>query len=251
MRRVVLVTDFGSGLYVGQMLALLRAQLRGLDVIDLVHDLPAFRPDLAAYLLPGLVRDMPCGSLYLCVVDPGVGGHRDALCVHCGENWFIGPDNGVFSQLGNWGCSTQAWRIGWRPARSSATFHGRDWFVPAAVRHCLRDDLKRVEIDPGELVGAEWPTDKAQVIYVDRFGNLITGVRASGLARDQVLLVKDQRVHFARTFSDVPMGELFWFENAFGLVELAVNQGRADALLGLLPGDACGSFEAAGHLVRS
>lgn len=76
--RIVLATDFGLGAYVGQMRALLAATLAGRPVIDLIHDLPPFRPDLAAHLLAALMRDLPGGCLNLCIVDPGVGGARAA-----------------------------------------------------------------------------------------------------------------------------------------------------------------------------
>jgi hypothetical protein len=74
------------------------------------------------------------------------------------------------------------------------------------------------------------------VVYIDRFGNAITGVRACAVAENAVLDVKGQPVQRARTFSDVSPGEAFWYANANGLVELAVNCGRADEVLGLKTG---------------
>jgi hypothetical protein len=81
------------------------------------------------------------------------------------------------------------------------------------------------------------PASCQAVCYVDHFGNAITGVPASVLSSATRLRIKDVRIARARTFSDVPQGEPFWYKNAFGLVEIAVNQGRADAQLGLVPGD--------------
>lgn len=242
VQRLVLVTDFGEGLYVGQMRACLDALLAGMPVIDLVHDLPPCRPDLAAYLLPALVRDLPGGSLYLCVVDPGVGGEREGLIVHAWGSWFIGPDNGLLAPLLQ--DDKQAWvqRLGWRPPAMSASFHGRDWFVPAAARWCAGADLELTSLDPGACVGADWPRERALVIYVDRFGNLLSGLGAVGRSTASGLLVGDRLVPHARTFCQAPIGEAFWYENAFGLVEIAVNQGRASDQLGLALGDVIGPF---------
>ena len=96
--RIALVTDFGpGGPYVGQLKLRLSELVPGIPVIDLVSDLTPFRSDLAAYFLPALVRDIPNSTLYLCVVDPGVGGERAALAVLADGNWYVGPDNGLLA----------------------------------------------------------------------------------------------------------------------------------------------------------
>lgn len=242
IQRIAFVTDFGDGFYVGQMRARLGALLPAVPVIDLVHDLPAFRPDLAAYLLPALVRDMPDGTLYLCVVDPGVGGERAALVVQADGAWFIGLDNGLLALLVRRAKTARVWRIGWQPTVMSSSFHGRDWFVPAAARLCLGQDLEMIRLNPDALVGADWPKELSAILYIDRFGNLISGLEASGRDRQSWLQVGADRLPYARTFCGVAPGTPFWYENAFGLVEIAVNQGRADQMLGLTIGDPIGPF---------
>jgi S-adenosylmethionine hydrolase len=82
----------------------------------------------------------------------------------------------------------------------------------------------------------DWPDDLGQIIYVDRFGNGVTGVRAATLAPGARARVGGRMLGFARTFSDIPAGQAFWFANANGLAEIAVNQGRADKILGLVIG---------------
>ncbi|MBK5963429.1 hypothetical protein CCR95_04815 [Thiocystis minor] len=243
IRRIALVTDFGGGLYVGQMRACLGALLPELPLIDLVHDLPPFRPELAAYLLPALVRDMPGNTLYLCVVDPGVGGDRALLAVESAGNWFIGPDNGLLAPLIRQSDSVASvWHIDWRPERMSPSFHGRDWFVPAAVRLCLGQDLRLSGLETSGMVGTDWSAERCAILYVDRFGNLISGLHAAGRDRRHRLQVGERSVRNARTFCQVAPGESFWYENAFGLVEIAVNRGRADEVLGLAAGDPIGPF---------
>ena len=82
--RIALLTDFGAGPYVGQMRLRLSALAPAVPVVELISDLPACRPDLAAYLLPGLARGMPPQTLYTCVVDPGVGTERALIIAQCG-----------------------------------------------------------------------------------------------------------------------------------------------------------------------
>jgi S-adenosyl-L-methionine hydrolase (adenosine-forming) len=242
IERLVLVTDFGDGIYVGQMRARLDALLPGLPVVDLVHDLPPFRPDLAAYLLPAMVRDMPAASLYLCVVDPGVGGDREGLLAHARGSWFIGPDNGLLAPLVRGADDATVGRLGWRPPAMSASFHGRDWLVPAAARWCAGEDLQLIASNPAELVGSDWPSEQPLVVYVDGYGNLMTGLPAAGQSKADALRAGRHAVPYARTFCEVAPGAPFWYENALGLVEIAVNQGRADRQLGLSAGDPIGPF---------
>jgi S-adenosylmethionine hydrolase len=237
IRRIALLTDFGAGIYPGQVKGRLSELIPALPVIDLAHDLAPFRPDLAAYLLPALVRDMPRGTLYLCVVDPGVGGDRAGLAVETGGDWFVGPDNGLLSRVLAQAPRPWVRRIDWRPVMASATFHGRDWFAEVAARLALGDLGGLAEIAKGETVGHDWAEDLPAVVYADGYGNLMCGVRGAHIPRTARLVAGGRTLSWARTFSALPPGEAFWYENALGLVELAVNQGRADRALGLTPGD--------------
>jgi S-adenosylmethionine hydrolase len=84
----------------------------------------------------------------------------------------------------------------------------------------------------------DWPDDLAEIVYIDHFGNALTGLRASILPQDAKLIAADRVLERPRTFSDLPLGAPFWYENANGLGEIAVNQGRADRDLGLSVGSA-------------
>ena len=240
IQRIALASDFGPGIYVGQILARLSALLPGIPAVDLVHDLPPFRPDLAAYLLPALIRDMPPRTLYLCVVDPGVGGSRAGLAVESDGTWLVGPDNGLLSRVVARGRDVRVWRICWQPEGSSASFHGRDWFAPLAARLLLgqRDGL--ATISPEAIVGADWEEELPAIVYADAYGNLMTGLRAALYPPDWILSVGGRRIRRARTFCEVDPGDVLWYENALGLIEIAVNQDRADRVLGLVPGDPVG-----------
>ena len=240
IQRIALITDFGRGPYVGQILLRLNALVPGIAVVDLVSDLSPFRPDLAAYLLPALARDAPPGTLFLSVVDPGVGGERSPLAMAADGNWFVGPDNGLLAVVAKRARDLFLLRVGWRPQWTSETFHGRDVFAPIAARLVRGESLEGEAMTPDALTGWDWPTDLAKVVYVDRYGNLMTGWRATGLDRRARLRVGAVDLPYARTFCEVSSGTGFWYENAFGLVEVAVNLGRADQHLGLAPGDNLG-----------
>ncbi|MEO5372757.1 MAG: SAM-dependent chlorinase/fluorinase [Alphaproteobacteria bacterium] len=231
---IVLFTDFGlEGPYVGQMLAVLYREAPGVPVVNLFADAPIFDPMASAYLLAAYVEVFPPGSVFPCVVDPGVGSARAPLVVEADGRWYVGPDNGLFEPILRRATACRAWEIDWRPAVLSASFHGRDLFAPVAAM------LARGESPPGRPVAVEalrrtgWPDDLARVVYIDRFGNIMTGLRARLLNREAVLVIRGWRVRWAHTYSDVPVGAVFWYENANGLAELAVNQGAAATVLGV------------------
>ena len=238
IRRIALVTDFGAGsLYVGQMLLRLSELVPEIPVVDLVSNLPPFRPDLSAYLLSALVRDVPDDTLFLCVVDPGVGGGRSVIHIEADRRCYVGPDNGLMSVVARRGRVVRVRRVTWRPGRVSASFHGRDLFCPVVGMLVRGERLESLSVDRESIVGSDWPDDLAKVVFVDGYGNLISGMRASALSGDVRLRAAGTALSRARTFCEVPHGTAFWYENSLGLVELAVNKGRADLTLGLEAGD--------------
>jgi S-adenosylmethionine hydrolase len=238
---IAIFTDFGiQGPYLGQMHALLAAEAPGVPVVDLFPDLPPFDVRAAAYLLPAYSQYLPETATCLCVVDPGVGSERRPLAVQADGRWYVGPDNGLFSLLIRRAGQVRAFVITRLPARLSASFHGRDVFAPVAA------DVARGEASPGEPVAADslfapsWPDDLPEVVYVDNYGNAVTGVRAATLERDAVLEVAGRRCGFRRTFAEAAAGEVFWYQNSNGLVEVALNQGSAAGQLGLVVGSLIG-----------
>lgn len=236
---IVLYTDFGyRGPYVGQMKAVLHQAAPGLPVVDLMHDAPACDPKAAAYLLAALVAPFPAGSVFLAVVDPGVGGSREAVVLRADGRWYVGPDNGLLQIVAGRAGEAQWWRIDWRPETISASFHGRDLFAPVAG-WLARGRAVREFASPWDSPQERaWPEDLARIVYVDAYGNAISGYRAHGLAAGARVSVGSHTLRRARTFSHVGRGEAFWYENSLGLVEIAINQGRAAERLGLRPGDA-------------
>jgi len=231
---LVTITDFGpQGPYLAQMKAAALAHAPAAAVLDLFTDAPAFNPYAAAYLVSAYVADFPEGTVVLGVVDPGVGSERAGIAVHAGGRWFVGPDNGLFAVAARHAGDAAAWRIAWPAPDASATFHGRDIFAPVAARLHRGERPLGAPLAPETLVGADWPADLAAIVYVDAYGNCMTGVRANTLPPTARLTVAGRTPPRARTFSDVPPGTPLWYENANGLVEIAVNAGRADTALGI------------------
>jgi S-adenosyl-L-methionine hydrolase (adenosine-forming) len=233
---IVLFTDFGlQGPYTGQMKAVLHRMAPGIPVIDLFADAPTGNPKASAYLLAAYAPWFAAGTTFLCVVDPGVGGARPPVVIEADGRWYVGPGNGLFELIERRAAKTRSWDIGFKPQHVSASFPGRDLFAPVAAM------LARGAPPPGEPRKhadrrSDWPDDLAEVVYVDHFGNAITGLRASILPPNARLGAAGRVLERARTFSDRPPGTAFWYENSNGLAEIAVNQGRADRDLGLAIG---------------
>ncbi len=231
---LVLFTDFGEGgPYVGQIKAVLAREAPGTDVIDLLHDAPVFDAKRSAYLLAALVDPFPSGSVFLCVVDPGVGGDRAAVVVEADGRRFVGPDNGLLDPLLRRADRPAAWSISWRPAALSSSFHGRDLFAPVSAMIARGEDVPGVPTDVDTLGRPEWPDELDEIVYIDRYGNAMTGRRANTIPASAAVEAGGERIMRATTFSDVPPGTPFWYENSAGLVEIAVNMGRAADRLGL------------------
>jgi hypothetical protein len=234
---IVLVTDFGAGgPYVGQMKAVLLGQAPEVPIVDLFADLPPFEPQGAAYLLAAYANEFPAGTVFLCAVDPGVGGDRRALVAEADGRYYVGPDNGLLAIVLRRAASSRLWDIDWRPEKLSSSFHGRDLFAPIAGRLAAGHKPPGRLLPSAEAGRPDWPEDLPRVVYVDGFGNAMTGLRASKLTASATLLAGGRTLARAETFGSVPEGDAFWYENANGLAEIAVNRGNAANQLGLAPG---------------
>lgn len=234
---IVLFTDFGlAGPYTGQMKAVLHGQAPGVPVIDLFADAPMRDPRAAAYLLAAYAAWFPAGTVFLAVVDPGVGSARAALAVEADGRWFVGPDNGLFAIVLRRAAKARVQEITGRPERLSASFHGRDLFAPVAACLARGDTPAWTALPPDAAQRPDWPDDWPAIVYIDHYGNAMTGLRAARLAPGTQLVAGGRTIARAPTFAAVPPGSAFWYENANGLAEIAVNLGHAAAVLGLAIG---------------
>ena len=238
---IYLFTDFGSAdLYVGQVKAVLHQYAPRAQIVDLLHEAPAFDVKASAHLLAALAGRIPVPSVTLAVVDPGVGSAREPVIVLADGKWLVGPDNGLLSVVLARAQAAQVFPITWRPETASASFDGRDVFAPFAGMLANGDlDTAQLEQKPALDVSLAGD-DLAEVIYIDHYGNAFTGLRAGIVARDARVSAGGHSISYARVFSEAAEGELFWYENSLGLVEIAANSANAAAKLGLRIGQPLG-----------
>ena len=187
---IVLFTDFGlEGPYTGQVKAVLYQTAPTVPVIELFADAPAGRPKPAAYLLAAYGVWFPPGTVLLAVIDPGVGSTRAPIIVEAAGRWYVGPDNGLFELVLRRAESARTWEILWRPQTLSASFHGRDLFAPVAGRLARGEHPAHETRAPEIGRHGDWPDDLSEIVYVDRYGNAMTGLRGDLLPREARLAV--------------------------------------------------------------
>lgn len=234
---IVLFTDFGaSDLYPGQVEAVLDRLAPNVRVIHLLHEAPPFNVRAAAHLLAALARGLGRGHVFLGVVDPGVGTDRHAVIARVDGNWYVGPDNGLFSVLAARVATRSLWRISNHPPDASVSFHGRDVFAPLAAAVATGRFPEEQVATVDELAVQFGAEDLAEIIYIDHYGNAFTGLRAQGASRARALMANGHVIPHGRVFGAAPVGAPFWYENSSALVEIAVNQGAAAAALGFRVG---------------
>lgn len=235
---ILLFSDFGAtDFYAGQVGAAIRAHAADVDIVDLLHEAPRFDIKASAHLLAGLALQFEVGFVCLAVVDPGVGSDRGAVVVMADGRWYVGPDNGLLSVVAARAERVELWEITWRPEGLSRSFHGRDLFAPVAAWIASGAFPRGKLAGLGELTQQLDATDLAEIIYIDHFGNAITGLRGESVSYEDEFRVANREVAFAPVFCAAPAGRPFWYINSINLVELAVNRGSAAQLLGLRVGD--------------
>ncbi len=228
-----LFTDYGdSGPYVGELSAvLLRAA--NMPVIDLMHDAPVLNPKASAYLLAGLAKQFKVGDACLAVVDPDVGlDERQVLIVEADGIIYCGPDNGLLSQVVAQAQSVTCQRVLWRPSNMSQSFHGRDLFAPVLLRYLANEDLISEPTPCDAIIGSDWSAQLSEIIYIDHFGNGVTGLVATSCSELTQLIINDTQLAHTRVFAEQEVGQAFWYKNSMGLLEIAMNQAPANVKLG-------------------
>ncbi len=249
---VTLTTDFGTrDPYVAAMKGVILAGCPGARVVDLSHEIAPQDVVEGALFLAGAVPFFPPGTVHVAVVDPGVGSARRPIAAAAGGQTVVCPDNGLLTVLARDHPVDAAHAIesrGFTRDEVSATFHGRDVFAPAAARLAggapiaeagpavapsllARIDLPVPVIDPrGRVYGT--------VIHVDRFGNAITNLARADLPPGATHCAAGEHlVPLRRTYADAAAGEALALFGSAGLLEIAVNRGRAADRLGLRRGD--------------
>jgi S-adenosyl-L-methionine hydrolase (adenosine-forming) len=182
----------------------------------------------------------PAGTVHLVVVDPGVGSARAALALRVGGHTFVGPDNGVFTPILH---DTEVEAVALpTPSAASATFHGRDLFAPAAAALASGANLaslgQRFAGIPRKIAYPEPRTEGSsiigEVVYVDRFGNLITNLSARQIPAHATIEIEELAIgSLKHAYNDVPTGNLLAYLGSGGAVEIAVRDGSAAERLGV------------------
>jgi len=235
---IVLFTDFSlSDPYVAQVKSVLLQQTENVDIIDLLHNAPDFDITSSAFLLEAYTKNFPRNTLFFCVVDPGVGGIRKRCAIKIKNQWYVGPDNGLFDVLLARNPDAQYFQLTGESPSIYKTFDGRDFFAPIVAKLAMKQMPDMVP-EPHLLKNRnDVAEDYPYIIYIDHYGNLISGYRYQSLGNNCRIDFNDTVLVPAETFSDIPAGEPFYYCNSNGLLEIAVNQGSAKELFKATIGD--------------
>ena len=238
MAIITLTTDFGTrDGYVGAVKGVLARFAPDARLVDIAHDVPPGDIAHAAWVVDTACWRFPRETIHLVVVDPGVGGRRNAVVTGARLHWFVGPDNGVFHYTqarAGWTIDPVrvAMRLSLASLRVSATFHGRDLFAPTAAALSLGHPVDTLG-EPSKLVGTlpwgERATGEGRVIHVDHFGNLITDLPPNEAG--EAIMIAGHRLPIVRTYEDVAPGQLLAYIGSSRTVEIAVRSGRADKVI--------------------
>jgi S-adenosylmethionine hydrolase len=258
---ITLTTDFGtSDEYVGVMKGVILSILPEVQLVDLTHDIPAQDIRRASFALCAAFPYFPMGTVHLAVVDPGVGTDRRAIAVSTPGATLVGPDNGLFtyllSEVEHWKPVELTNPEFWLPILST-TFHGRDIFAPVAAHLAQGANIDDLGRSLTELVSLSLPrltftpdNISGEVLYADRFGNLVTSIGRLRRQKDRLLMdgafgqVAPAPVEFvateveiemggqilggiSRTFGDVQDSAPKALVGSSGFLEIAIPQGSA------------------------
>ncbi len=263
---IALLTDFGtSDPYVGVMKGVIATRCAEARTIDITHEVSSQNIRQAAYLLRSAYRYFPAHTIFLVVIDPGVGTERRPVAIQTSHGQFVGPDNGVFSAVLDDVDTWQAVAL-WPPEDISTTFHGRDVFAPVAARLACGSaltevgsptvDLEHIAVLHADL--SEPHALQGDVLHVDHFGNVITSLGPFEWQRNrhdlslatrsgqpiafpasaaEIVLGTRRLSGIQATYGEVRPGDLLALINSDRQLEIAVNQGNAAWLLGCRIGD--------------
>jgi len=252
---IALLTDFGSsGWFPASMKAVIKQILPSAEIIDITHNVEPHNVAAASFILESCYRDFPEGTIFCCVVDPGVGSKRKRLAATDGSYFFLAPDNGLLTSVE---LRSEIWLVcsiinqDMMHQGPGATFEGRDVFAPAAAHLAsgmpidslgpLYRDMERLDLWNPVKEGKYSIT--GHVIYIDRFGNLVTNITQEDLpsscdpARIVVAIKKRKIRGISKSYSDVKPGEPVLYWGSTGRLEIGVNLGNAAKVLSAYLGE--------------
>ncbi|HEU4766749.1 MAG TPA: SAM-dependent chlorinase/fluorinase [Pyrinomonadaceae bacterium] len=243
MRAITLLTDFGSADYfVGAMKGVILSINPHATIVDITHEIPAQDVAAGAFTLLAAYEAFPAGTIHVAVVDPGVGSARRPIVVSAAGQFFVGPDNGIFSHIYDRCSSFEAFHITaseYFRQPVSTTFHGRDIFAPVAA--ALSNDPDPSSFGPRISDPVRLSTSREpQIIHIDRFGNLITSITRDVFKEGTTLVVNGRTISALRNYFNENIGEAgepFAIWGSAGFLEIAVNGRSAADILKVQRGD--------------
>lgn len=257
-RQIAILTDFGvSDNYNGVMEAVIRKLNPEVDITYIAPNAKEFNIYSGAYLLYTAYKYFRKGTIFLTVIDPGVGTPRKPVIIKTTNYFFVGPDNGVMYPAANEDEIKEIVAITnpkvYLTKKISNTFHGRDIFAISAALLSLNVDLDVFGEKIHDLVklSFDYTIEKisknrikacGKVIYVDHFGNIATSIRIDDelVLHDKAkLILKDKEIelHQVRTFGESIGQELLVYKNGYSFIEIGINKGNASNILMLREGD--------------
>lgn len=239
------MTDFGNDPYIGIMKGRILQINPSARILSLTNHIKNHDIRQGAFIILKSYRYFPHSTIFVIVVDPGVGGARKAIAAKKDDYYFIGPDNGILSPILD---SDDNVTIVSLPISEddSFTFHGRDVFAPAAG--ILSQSYSLEELGPPSTIQSPfsfyWDSSSAtgEVIFIDQFGNIITNIPYSQnliYGREYQLLTTRTRLKlsFKRTYSEGSNFDPFLVANSFETLEIALRNGRAADIVDITAGD--------------
>ena len=241
MRLIALLTDFGTrDWYVAALKGVILSRCPQARLVDITHDVPPQDVLAGAFTLAAASPWFPRGTIFVAVVDPGVGSDRALLAASADGRYFIGPDNGLLAFSLERASRVSVVRLTnrryWLP-RVSRTFQGRDIMAPVAAYLACGGSLRRLgapcrRVAPLAIspVHQEGRTARGRIMHIDAFGNLITNLPARLLApplRMAQLRYRRRRIRVASSYSEGGSREVVAVAGSLGLVELAIRNGSA------------------------
>ncbi|HLA13073.1 MAG TPA: SAM-dependent chlorinase/fluorinase [Pyrinomonadaceae bacterium] len=256
-RIITLLTDFGlTDYYVGAMKGIILSIAPHVRLVDITHDVPPQNIASGAFYILAAHTAFPNGTVHLGVVDPGVGSGRRAIAVQASGQFFIGPDNGLFSYICQADRDHRVFEITNQTLfrrQVSETFHGRDVFAPVAAHLALGIDLKAlgkeiqdyVDLGPLEPKTVGLRRFEGRIINVDRFGNCVTNFTpnlfsSTGTERRFQLTIAGRKLNLLKRFYAEPpvkRREPFAIWGSAGFLEIATTNGSAARILRITAGD--------------
>lgn len=249
---ITLTTDFGlQDHYVGVLKAVLLGISPESRLIDISHEIPPQDIMAAAWVVRNSAMMFPAGTVHLVVVDPGVGTDRKGVALKIEDQYFVGPDNGIFSLIGeefDYELVELTNKKYWRENISN-TFHGRDIFAPVAAHIANGVSMDKLGKPLDSLVTYRWAvpiSDKdgiqGWIVHIDRFGNLISNISEdlifeSGKPSQLKVYVGNTILKgLVSTFGAVTDGEPAAYIGSSGMLEIGINKGNAREMLGVVKG---------------